>query len=52
LQSLFDAHGHRYDIDNLDIRLLIDRLDLDTDGMVSKYEFTQRMHQYDYDLDA
>lgn len=42
-QSLLEAHGHKLDVDNLDIRLLIERFDLTVDGTVSRDEWFRRL---------
>lgn len=42
LQLLLQHHGHSNDLEDLDIRLLIDRFDKDNDGKISKGEFHER----------
>ena len=42
LQLLLQHHGHSNDLEDLDIRLLIDRFDKDNDGKISKNEFHER----------
>ena len=36
LQGLLEEHGHKYNIDNLDISLFIHAFDLDGDGQISR----------------
>ena len=39
LQDLLARHGHLQNLEELDLKLLIDRFDRDNDGLIGAHEF-------------